>query len=79
MVGRPGYVDQLSRPVVFRRTGELLRLDDACRREIPGLSEVMDRYRKDLVEKNKDGLSPDGRGAGDAGCSAGVVAFSGRI
>src|SRR5262249_35667230 len=37
VVGRSGHVGELSRPVVLRRSGELLRADDASGEEPHGL------------------------------------------
>ena len=76
MVGRPDYLDQLSRPVVFRGAGELLLPDDAAGKEPAGFREMMEKYRRDLVEKNKEGMSPMDAGPVTLGIAFAVVAIS---
>ena len=62
MVGGFSLLEQLPRPVVFRRTGELLLVDDGAREESGRIPGDYGKYRLDLIRKNKDGVSPKDAG-----------------
>src|ERR1700730_12560957 len=79
MVGRPDHLEQLSRSVVLRGAGDLLRPDDHAREGSRGFSTGHGEVSRRSDRKEQGWFVSNRGGPGDAGNAVAVVAVSGGI
>src|SRR5437763_3660202 len=79
MVGGPGHLEQLSRPVVLGRPGKLLRIDDVAAERSIGLSSSDGEVPPGSGRTEQRWLVTDGSGPGGFGSAVTIFEVSGRL